>query len=187
MAAAAFNEVGIIQVLLYKGAQIDAQDPDGDTALHFAALIGNIKPMKVLIDAGADVNTSNHHGWTPLMNSASMGNYECVRILLEKGADVDARSEEGNTSLILLAKSTKPSNIERLKGWKRLLLPWDPLTTLQILLEKGADVNAKNDKGQTALSAAEENGVVEFTEMLKRAGARNQSFNQKVYEFGKLI
>jgi ankyrin repeat protein len=173
MLAARLDEIEIVHILLSKGAQIDARDPEGNTALHFAALIGNTKSVEVLIGAGANVNVSNYHGWTPLMESASTGSYECVRVFLGKGANVNARSDEGNTSLILLVKSTNPSDIQNLKGWKRIWLPWDPLKTLQILLEKGADVNAKNNKGQTALSAAEENGVAEFIELLRRAGAKS--------------
>ena len=48
--------------LLDAGADLNVQDKNGDTALHWACMSGKIQAVKLLINAGADINCKNHEG-----------------------------------------------------------------------------------------------------------------------------
>jgi ankyrin repeat protein len=92
------------------GADVDACDCDGDTALMLAAERGHIELMKVLLKNGADVDAENLDGdagdiakSTPLMRAAYRGHVDVVKELLAHGADANARNAFGNTAVTLAA------------------------------------------------------------------------------------
>ena len=77
--------------LLGSGADVNARDQRGRTALLCAVSRGQIDLVKLLLDKGADVNAKGEHGWTPLMEAANRGRSEVAKLLLEKGADVNLK------------------------------------------------------------------------------------------------
>ena len=82
------------------GADVNAKDENGDTALIWAARYDKEKVVSALLAAGADVNVKNAYGTTALMLAARNGNEKAVAALLAAGADVNAANASGNTALM---------------------------------------------------------------------------------------
>jgi ankyrin repeat protein len=93
--------------LLGAGAQIDARDPQGFSALHWAARAGRPISVAALLQARASVDMLDHRGRTPLMlallERRSAASDESIELLLRAGADADIRDDHGWTSLHHLA------------------------------------------------------------------------------------
>ena len=88
--------------LFERGANPNARDVRGWTALMYAGMAGQTRVMKKLLEMGADVHPQcDLDGTTALSNSIVFGDPTAVRLLLSKGADVDVRNKEGNTPLAL--------------------------------------------------------------------------------------
>jgi ankyrin repeat protein len=109
------------------------------TALVFAAREGDLESAKKLIAAGADVNQQTEYGWTPLLTAVNNRNYQVAKLLVESGADVSLANKGGWTPLYL---ATDNRNIEG--GDYPVPRPdMDHLELIRLLLEKGADPNAR--------------------------------------------
>lgn len=93
--AAAIGDIAKVNDLLAQGVDVNAQDPQGVTALIVAAFKGNTDLAKLLVEKGADINAKAKRGSTPLMAAVQSRNKEMVKFLLEKGADANAKEELG--------------------------------------------------------------------------------------------
>jgi hypothetical protein len=93
--------------LLEAGATVDANDPRGCTALHWAAFASSMRSASVLLEHGAMVDRLDHRGRTPLMlaclHHAQARDGDVIDLLLRAGADPDIRDNHGWTSLHYLA------------------------------------------------------------------------------------
>lgn len=104
---------------------------------------------KFLLDLGVDPNGRNQHGWTALLGAAHLGYPSAVRLLLDRGADVNATCDcpntgyGGSTALMLAAHGGHLESVEALLG-------------------KGADVNQSNERGETALTRADNPRIVQL-------------------------
>ncbi|HYM13064.1 MAG TPA: ankyrin repeat domain-containing protein [Bryobacterales bacterium] len=122
MYAALFAGPNCLELLLDKGAKPNARNAAGATALLWA--IHDLRNVRLLVEHGADVNAASAAGKTPLLLAASYsGSAETVRYLLAHGADPAAKDKAGATAVILAAESGN-------------------VAALQLLIEKGVDVNA---------------------------------------------
>jgi ankyrin repeat protein len=111
----------------------------GLTPLVFAAREGDIESAKLLIAAKADVNEQTEYGWTPLLVAVNNRNYQLAKLLVENGANVNLANKGGWTPLYL---ATDNRNIEG--GDYPVPKPdMDHLELIKLLLEKGADPNAR--------------------------------------------
>src|ERR1700734_486504 len=112
---------------------VNASQPDGSTALLWAAYWNDDQAVEALLAAGANVNASNRDGFTALSQACTNGNPAMVEKLLKAGADANSFQAEGQTALMTAAKA---GNVGAVKA----------------LLDHGAEVNAKESwRGQTAL------------------------------------
>ena len=100
VAAAAAGDAGALSRLLDRGAQSNARDETGRTALSAAIEGGHTALVPHLIDLGADVNLTTGEGWSPLMLAARHGQPDVVRELLATGADPQAQNASGWTPLL---------------------------------------------------------------------------------------
>ena len=87
-------KTAIAALLIDKGAQVQAKNPDGETALHSAATWGKPDLGALLIKHGAKVDERDTMGRTPLMHAILGNNAAMVRFLLDKGASVSARLDK---------------------------------------------------------------------------------------------
>ena len=159
------NDVRTIQKLIDAGADVNARDDANRTPLLCQLHEGAVR---ALIEAGADVNVHDDDGWTPLHWINDLG---AVRTLIEAGADVNARDDEGNTPLIENIDHDFIFNFDYADACKYHPVPDEKKEIIEItkcLLAAGADINAQNDLGKTALHYAEDYEVID---LLLKSGA----------------
>jgi len=104
-----------VQKLLHRGANVNAQDNDGDAALHGVAKSGNVEIIDMLLEKGADPNLKNKLGGTPLMWAAVFGHETAVQRLLERGADPSLKDADGMTALDWAVKNKRDGVVKLLK------------------------------------------------------------------------
>ena len=105
-----------VDKFLALGANVNAQDADGDTALHGAAQTGNTTIMQRLLDKGADPNVKNNQGGTPLMWAAVYGNQDAAQLLLSRGADPSLKDNDGITAAEWAARNKRENVVLLLRG-----------------------------------------------------------------------
>jgi ankyrin repeat domain-containing protein 50 len=127
--------VSVVQLLLDKGADPNARDFEGATALYRAVFTGEVEVVRLLLKNGADANIEDNNSWTALQRAVMNGNLAMVCALLESGADIESRYE-GQWTILHEAVEKGHTNIAKL------------------LIEKGADIKAKDNDGWTALQRA---------------------------------
>ena len=84
--AAATDDLKTVKVFLLHGISVNAQNREGGTGLHGAAVEGNIKMMEYLISKGANINVLDRYGDSPLEDAISMKHDEAAKFLTEHGA-----------------------------------------------------------------------------------------------------
>ena len=84
--AAGCGDLGLVKTLLEKGANVNAKDDQGMTALIAASRQGRVEVAQLLVDRDADVNAIDSAGETALVYAASKGLFEVVKLLVENGA-----------------------------------------------------------------------------------------------------
>ena len=90
--------------LINQGADVRAHEPDGTTALHWAAYNADAALVERLIRAGADVSAVNDYGSSPMQEAAVTADPLVLRSLLRAGANVDSPNPEGQTALMVVAR-----------------------------------------------------------------------------------
>jgi len=180
------NDVAAVRTLLDKRADVNAVQPDGTTALHWAVEQDAIEIVPLLIRAGANVKATNRYGATPLWLAALNGNSRTIEMLLEAGADPSAASEEGETALMVAARTGRVDAVNRLlarganpnaqEQWRgQTALMWAAAEgyapVIEALVARGADVNARSNGGFTPILFAAREGRIAAVEALMKAGA----------------
>lgn len=116
----------------------------------------NLNIIQYLIDKGADVNHCDHQGKNILMYATKAYNsFELVKLLIESGADVNHKDDFGNTVIMNIALDAQYEEMwltnEEIDGYKDEPSLFDPEKILLYLINNGANINAKNSLGMTAL------------------------------------
>jgi ankyrin repeat protein len=146
--AAQRKDSAALRGLVSRRADVNAAQPDGTTALHWAAHWNDAETVAMLLAAGANPKVVNRYGASPLSEAVSSGSVAMIDALLKAGADPKTLSTpDGETVLMTAARAGN-------------------LAVVRTLVDRGADVNAREKyKGQTALmwAAAERHaGVVKL-------------------------
>jgi uncharacterized protein len=143
---------------------VNASQPDGSTALLWAAYWNDDQAVEALLAAGANVNASNRDGFTALSQACTNGNPAMVEELLKAGADANSFQAEGQSALMTAAKA---GNVGAVKA----------------LLDHGAEVNAKESwRGQTALMWASAENHPAVVQVLVEHGAEVNAVSS-VFDF----
>jgi ankyrin repeat protein len=96
------DDISAVRRLLTSGANPDARDDLGATALMHAAAFSSLDGLRALLDKGADVSASTPGGATALM--WAVGDVAKVQLLLDRGAAVNASMKDGTTALLAAAR-----------------------------------------------------------------------------------
>ena len=169
IAAVRAVDVAGVRALLADAVDVDASQPDGATALHWAMHREHVEIADLLIGAGADVDAANDLGVTPLLMASARGHGELVERLLAAGADPNGALAGGETALMAAARAGSPEAVNA-------------------LLDAGARVNAnESTRGQSALMWAVANRHSEITRALLDHGAdidARTRTRRRVYNMG---
>ncbi len=127
-----------------------------------AVLENDLEKAQTLLSEGADVHQKDARGWTPIHNAVYEDHLEMATLLLKYGADVNAKT--------LCGPDYEGYRMDR---YTPLIVatPHGQLETIQYLIEHGANVNDKEDLGNTALHYAASNGNLATAEYLIKHGA----------------
>ena len=153
--AASAGQSQVVELLIARGADVDAKDKSGETPLYYAADAGWRNMVELLIADGADVNIQQVNRNTPLHEAAGAGSIDVAELLIAHGANPDAKDRKGYTPLHETAWWTDPST----------------LAVAKLLLDKGADVNARATWDGTPLTDAADSNNLPLAELLVDRGA----------------
>jgi ankyrin repeat protein len=146
-----------VKLLLKQGADVNAAQGDGMTALHWAATHGDADEARMLISAGARVGAMTRNGnYTPLHLAARAGNAAVVKALLDGGANANAKTTSGGATPlhfaaaqgsvdVITALVDKGALVDAREGaWDQTPLMWaaayNRVDALRALIERGANV-----------------------------------------------
>jgi uncharacterized protein len=142
-----------VQALLKQKTDVNAQQPDGATAIQWAAYQNDLEMADMLIAASANVKLANSEGSTPLSLAAINGNPAMIAKLIKAGADPNEKGPHGETPLMYASRNGNPDAVK-------------------VLVDSKADVNAKETvRGTTALMWAVEQAHADAAKILIAHGA----------------
>src|ERR1041384_6598313 len=93
--AAERGDLAAIRALIAKKVDVNAAQPDGATALHWAVYRNSAEMADVLLRAGAKAQVTNKDGISPLYMAALYGNPTIVNSLIKSGADAKGKGPSG--------------------------------------------------------------------------------------------
>lgn len=138
MGAAENGHLEVVNLLLEKGAQIEAKNAKGNTALMIASELGQNAVVQRLLEQGAKVNKTNNTGFTPFMKAALFGRAQTMAILIKGGAQINTPTSNGTTPLMLAAEQGHTESVS-------------------LLIQSGANLTAKDEYQYTAIMVAAAN------------------------------
>ncbi len=152
------GDTAAVAAMLKQGADVNKPEPDGTTALHWAAHRNDLKTAELLLRAGAAAAAMNSYGDTPISEAAAEGAATVIEKLLDAGAGANTASPEGETVLMTAARAGNGD-------------------AGRILIQHGPIVNTREKwKGQTALmwaSAGNHVAATVWPEEVKRPSNGN--------------
>lgn len=189
--AALFKEgdIRMVITLLRSMTDVECRDRGGNTALHFAVLNRSFEIARMVLDAGVNVDSQNFSLQTALHMAIVLGDHDIVQLLLENEADIKIRDDREQTALeVALSKcSEREGNLDIVSELLRrgasvtskaessgrtalhTAVWWKELGGAKLLLEKGADFNAKDANGITPFNLAQQRADIEMVRLLTKA------------------
>jgi ankyrin repeat protein len=186
--AAASGDPDRLSLALRAGADIEARDADGRTALLLAATFDRLAVARILVALGADPDALDDRHDTPWLVTGVTGSVAMLELLLPANPDLTIRNRFGGTSLIPASERGHVDYVRRVVstpievnhvndlGWTALLeavILGDGSSAYQdivrILLDAGADPAIGDQDGVTALEHARQRGQVQVARILESA------------------
>lgn len=195
------NDEHRIRLLVEKGADINALDPQGYAPIHTAARKRHADQVKLFAELGANVDLPDSDGMTALQHAVMRDHVPSIKALLERGADIEGRNSQGYSPLALALAEAKYESAKALleagahidtragpdeltplmiaasqikPGEGTIFLPGStrPIDLARDLITRGADINAQSKSGITALMIAAARNVAPMIGLLMQAGAK---------------
>ena len=142
-----------VRALLRARVDVNATEPDGTTALHWAVRKNHLDVTRLLLRAGAKVGATTRYGVSPLLLASLNGSAAVADALIVAGADVNAANPGGETPLMTAARAGAADLVK-------------------LFVSKGANVNAAEKvRGQTALMWAVQENHLAVARLLVEVGA----------------
>ncbi|KAK7490959.1 hypothetical protein BaRGS_00017831 [Batillaria attramentaria] len=151
--ASAHGQNDVTEILLQRGADVNALTSLEWTPLHLASENGHVRVANILLALGAHVNVQEKRGWSPLHLASCRGHARMADVLLQRGARVDMRK----------AFEWTPLHLASFYGRSE---------TARVLLQHGATVDAEMASGATPLYLANRHGHLNTTNVLLQHRAR---------------
>jgi ankyrin repeat protein len=154
------GDLASVQKLVKQNANIEAKDSDGATPLMRAVAVGDAAIVKFLLDRGAHADVRDASGATPFVEAARRGQADVVDLLIQRGVPREAMNEaifsviECQSMIIGVSDDATPY-----------------FKTAKLLLDKGAEVSARDEEGATPLIEAAGFGHVAIARILIERGA----------------
>ena len=184
----------IVRLFLEKGANTEARNDSGETALHVAIKANCVGSVKLLLKHRANIEATNQYGETSLQRVVTKGHKEVTLLLLQHRANTEARYDSGAT---ILQVAIRAKNIEM----TQLLLEYKadantafnnagrtaPLHHMlragnaeiaKMLINNGADINARTRYKETSLHLAVKYNHAEVVKLLLERRANAQEINE---------
>jgi ankyrin repeat protein len=173
--AAKMGHVEVARVLLDKGAKVNALNKEIETPLFLASQEGKVAVMAVLLERGANTNARCRDlGYTPLHAAVGRDEYAATALLIAKGANINAKTDYLEAPLHRAARHAFNGDGQIARALVEAGAALDPLdgrgstpliiaasegnrAVAVLLVEHGADVNARNRLGRGALDYVETN------------------------------
>lgn len=185
--AAERGHTNIVEVLTEKfKSNVLARTKDGSTLLYVASQCGHPETALAFLKKGVPLHMPNKSGAVCLHAAAKRGHTAVVKALLLKGAQVDATTKDGLTALHVAVQYCKPQVVQMLLGFGAKVqlnggkFKETPLhiaarvkegeKVAEMLLKSGADVNAEQENGETAMHVAARHGSIQMLKALIEEG-----------------
>lgn len=159
------KDLSIIERLLNAGVNINSTvNHNKQTALHIAVEVGDINIIRYLLSKDANLNVRDEQGQLPLHYATQA---DVINILLAHGADINAviRKEEVGISFDLLMPQEGKNILHKIAALKG-----DHVEIIELLLEKGIDIYARDKEGRQAIHEAVRIGNIEIIKLLLQRG-----------------
>lgn len=154
--ASASGELTAVKKIVAEGADVNATDSSGRTALIEAAWAGHADIVKYLVEKGAKVTLADNAGFTPLMRACEDGNAQVASYLISKGSNINARGKVRGTTPLMLAAEQGHIKI------------------IDLLLAAGAKINDVDQYEETALARAYHMEQTKAAQHLEAKGGRGK-------------
>jgi ankyrin repeat protein len=187
--AAEADKLALVRLLLERGADVNARAVDGATPLFTAAEQDRGAVVALLLERGADPNLPARKGLRPLAAAAFNGSTDSVEALLKFGADPNALDDDGSAAIIYAAGHgyapvvaqllQAGADVNRRYAHGLTALMWaaghdasagvdDIEATIKTLVDHGAALDLKDDRGKTAADIARDLGHERAAKLLER-------------------
>ena len=180
------DKTAVRALLQQGGVDVDAPQPDGATALHWAVHWDDRDAVQLLLRAGANPNAATDYGVTPLALACENANAALVQELLKAGANPNATRITGETVLmtaawtgdvdvvkLLIDRGADVNTKEATKGHTALMwaVSENHTDVARLLVDRGADVKARSADGSTPLIFAARMGDLESARLFLSRGS----------------
>ncbi|XP_029703269.1 ankyrin repeat and SOCS box protein 5 isoform X3 [Takifugu rubripes] len=170
--AASQGRLLALRNLILQGHSVNVLTIDHVTPLHEACVGDHVACARALIDAGANVNALTIDGATPLFNACTVGSVACTEILLENGAQPQSLVYHPSP---MHEATSKGANVQKGKSLDSPLhaaAEKDSTEVVKLLLDFGADINARNTEFQRPVDVAPPSSLTEGFLLLYEATPR---------------
>lgn len=163
------GHVDVVKLLIEHGAECNFTNDSGTSSMHFAVFQNNLDIIQLLIDNGVSVNAVDKNGVSPLHYAALSGSFYVVKFLVERGANlnlVDAKGYTpihdavfgGKVEIIDFIINDESINLNLVKSFGYPPVCYavikNRIDVVNFLIQKGANINAVAENGNTPLSLA---------------------------------